>query len=459
MAVTTLNGGEGITLEELRSAGTSEKAWVAIRGKVYDVTDFADSHPGGKDFLLATVARDATAMFESLHDPKAIKVLAKRQLGTLIETDVPQYPQETLFQQDIRKSVSEYFKRIGMHPREAPWMLLPYAISFGAYFISYFVMFSPKISREFTTLPWIAALVHGWSHAILGLYPLHDATHASFTRSPSVWNFIRRFHDMLSGLNSHIWFHEHVMGHHPFTNVVDHDPDVFPGNPDIVRFHESQSWWSYYSWQSYYLYPLYAQAAWSRWSNEWYQLLVARNYKGIAINPLPLKEYLWCGVYLLSFIMTRIVIPRYFFHFSLLRIFLIYTCSNSFWSLYLLLVFQASHVNDEVAWPQPDENNQMEDWAKLQVESSMDFAHGSWLTTFMTGSLNYQAVHHLLPYVSQYYYPALAPIVQEVCAKHDVKYNLTGSVFEAMALHTTRLSNMGKDPGELSGIIYLCQFL
>ena len=91
-----------------------------------------------------------------------------------------------------------------------------------------------------------------------------------------------------------------VMGHHPFTNVVDHDPDVFPGNPDIVRFHESQSWWSYYSWQSYYLYPLYAQLAWSRWSNEWYQLLVARNYKGIPINPLQLKEYFWTGIYLVS---------------------------------------------------------------------------------------------------------------------------------------------------------------
>lgn len=40
------------------------------------MTDFADRHPGGKDFLLATIGRDSTAMFESLHDPKAIKVLA-----------------------------------------------------------------------------------------------------------------------------------------------------------------------------------------------------------------------------------------------------------------------------------------------------------------------------------------------------------------------------------------------
>jgi hypothetical protein len=31
-----------------------------------------------------------------------------------------------------------------------------------------------------------------------------------------------------------------------------------------------------------------------------------------------------------------------------------------------MLVFQGNHVNDEVAWPQPDENNQMEDWAKRE---------------------------------------------------------------------------------------------
>ena len=34
MAVDVLNGGENITLEQLTSAGTSKKAWVAIRGKV-----------------------------------------------------------------------------------------------------------------------------------------------------------------------------------------------------------------------------------------------------------------------------------------------------------------------------------------------------------------------------------------------------------------------------------------
>ncbi|CZR63808.1 related to Delta(5) fatty acid desaturase [Phialocephala subalpina] len=435
------------TIEQLRSAGTSERAWVAIRGKVYDVTEFAARHPGGRDFLMATVGRDATAMFESLHDPKAIKVLAKRQIGTLIESDMPQYPTQTPFQVELRKNVADYFKRVGKHPRNAPWMIVPYAVSIGVYFTSYFIMFSPTICRELKLLPWIAALFHGWSSAMIGLYLLHDGCHASFTQTPLVWDIMRRISDLLTGLSSHLWIHEHVLGHHPFTNVVDFDPDVLTSNAGIIRYHESQAWLSLYSWQSYYIFPLYAQAAFKRQISEWYQLFVDRKFKNIPINPLPLKEYLWGGTSFLSFITLRLVLPYYFLKFNLLRIFLTYACCNNFWSLYLTFVFQASRVTDEVTWPKPDKGNQMQDWAKLQIESSMDFAHGSWFTTFMVGSLNYQAVHHLLPYVSQYYYPALAPIVQQTCAKYNVKYNLRGSLYEALALHIRRLAKFSTEPG------------
>jgi hypothetical protein len=95
--------------------------------------------------------------------------------------------------------------------RVAPWMLIPYTISIVAYFATYFIMFSPTLSRGFTILPCISALGHGWSSAMLGLYPLHDSCHASFTRSPLVWGIMRRVFDLLTGLNSHIWIHQHGM--------------------------------------------------------------------------------------------------------------------------------------------------------------------------------------------------------------------------------------------------------
>jgi cytochrome b involved in lipid metabolism len=65
----------GISIEEVEAANTAKKPWVAIRGKVYDLTNFVEKHPGGSDFVLASVGRDATAMYESIHDEKNSRVL------------------------------------------------------------------------------------------------------------------------------------------------------------------------------------------------------------------------------------------------------------------------------------------------------------------------------------------------------------------------------------------------
>ena len=325
-------------------------------------------------------------------------------------------------------------------------MLIPYTIGISAYFMSYYLMFSPSITRNYPLIPWLSALVHGWSSAMLGLYLQHDACHSSFTRSPMTWDIMRRAYELMTGLSSVIWIHQHVLGHHPFTNVMDLDPDIIQTNPGPVRIHESQPWWSYYALQSYYWIPLYSQLVFSRRASEWHNLFVDRKFKSISINPLPAKEYAYGLLALTSFLTLHILIPSTLLSHSLPRIIALYALCDAFWSLYLMLVFQASHVNDEVAWPKADAQSQMDDWAKLQIESSMDFAHGSTLTTFLVGSLNYQAVHHLFPHISQYYYPALAPIVMATCQKHGVAYNVRGSLYEALALHIGRLVNLGKEP-------------
>ena len=38
--------------DELRTKNTAESAWLCIEGKVYDVTDFLDEHPGGEEVML-----------------------------------------------------------------------------------------------------------------------------------------------------------------------------------------------------------------------------------------------------------------------------------------------------------------------------------------------------------------------------------------------------------------------
>jgi fatty acid desaturase len=88
-------------------------------------------------------------------------------------------------------------------------MLVPYCISIFAYIISYAVMFSPSLCRGYQPIPWLAALAHGWSSAMLGLYLQHDGCHASFSRSPFIWNVMRRLYELMTGLSSAVWIHQH----------------------------------------------------------------------------------------------------------------------------------------------------------------------------------------------------------------------------------------------------------
>ncbi|KIS71682.1 uncharacterized protein UMAG_00123 [Mycosarcoma maydis] len=47
--------------------------WVVIKGQVYDVTEFVDIHPGGRNIILKNAGKDVTEIFEPVHPPTAIE--------------------------------------------------------------------------------------------------------------------------------------------------------------------------------------------------------------------------------------------------------------------------------------------------------------------------------------------------------------------------------------------------
>lgn len=51
-----------ISLEELAKHNNAESCWLAIDGKVYDVTDY--DHPGGKEMLMRGCGRDCSEIFK-----------------------------------------------------------------------------------------------------------------------------------------------------------------------------------------------------------------------------------------------------------------------------------------------------------------------------------------------------------------------------------------------------------
>lgn len=76
------------TLSEISSHDNEESCWIAIEGKVYDVTDFISSHPGGEAILMGC-GSDATELYNDrpngsgAHSDRARSLLPDYYIGEL----------------------------------------------------------------------------------------------------------------------------------------------------------------------------------------------------------------------------------------------------------------------------------------------------------------------------------------------------------------------------------------
>ncbi|XP_052861849.1 cytochrome b5 reductase 4 [Anopheles cruzii] len=72
---------------ELAQHNRPDDAWMAIRGKVYNVTRYMDFHPGGPDELSRGIGKDATKLFDEVHAwVNYESLLAKCYIGPLRTT-------------------------------------------------------------------------------------------------------------------------------------------------------------------------------------------------------------------------------------------------------------------------------------------------------------------------------------------------------------------------------------
>lgn len=63
------NGGiiTAVSHSELAKHNKVDDCWLALRGRVYNITRYMDFHPGGRDELMRGAGKDATALFDSVH--------------------------------------------------------------------------------------------------------------------------------------------------------------------------------------------------------------------------------------------------------------------------------------------------------------------------------------------------------------------------------------------------------
>lgn len=77
----TLSGKRASTVEEVAKHTSDDDAWIIINGNIWDITGFADVHPGGEEIIKEFFGRDASEVYNDVHGPGlAAKFLGEEKL-------------------------------------------------------------------------------------------------------------------------------------------------------------------------------------------------------------------------------------------------------------------------------------------------------------------------------------------------------------------------------------------
>ena len=232
------------TWQEIAEHNTKESAWVYYEDYVYDVTKFLDRHPGGRDMLLLMAGRDITNYLPTYHpfSEEPYKVLDKFKIGKLRgPSEFGSFKPDSGFYKTLRRRVGKYFKDNNIdykdyRPGLIRYLFITFMIFFCWYFAwscridngnntsyNYFVESCELAFRHRIYLMIIAGIFQG----MLLIHTMHDCSHTSFTHSPIIWKFMGRIClDLTTGNSFDAWLHQHTVGHHEYTNILEVDPDV-----------------------------------------------------------------------------------------------------------------------------------------------------------------------------------------------------------------------------------------
>ncbi|CDK27438.1 unnamed protein product [Kuraishia capsulata CBS 1993] len=95
-----------IPVDEFLKHNKPDDCWVVLNGWVYDMTEFKEIHPGGRNVIIRNAGKDATKIFTPIHPPDAIEKFlpAEKIIGKLdgiIEQEEEEDPDELERQERI----------------------------------------------------------------------------------------------------------------------------------------------------------------------------------------------------------------------------------------------------------------------------------------------------------------------------------------------------------------------
>jgi fatty acid desaturase/predicted heme/steroid binding protein len=426
-----------ISWEELESHNQVGDMWISVNKKVYDITSWADKHPGGPDTLSLFAGREATEAFESYHKSSTINYLGKgdvKYIGDLISTKFPVYTKKTEFYPSLKREIEETFKKSKINPKSiTPTVFLNTIFIIGGMIMSYYIsMFS---THHFLTR-YLFAILAGLFHHLSMVHIWHDVSHYCYSNSPRVWRYMGWFGETLIGHSMYLWNHRHTATHHIYTNVAGIDPDIgiykcSPKEPENGFKYRLREFIVPTFLQPYLYFFVVLQMQIDDVTS-----FRRKKMENTIINDTGLfQKTIFYGNKTI-FLLHRLVLP-FIFGASILQTLFLFAVTEAVAGALFGYFSQITHVQEDVLWV--NQFNIEEDWAETQVMTAIDYCQDSYFWTYISGNLNYQVVHHLFPSIAPHKYHTIYEIVLKKINEHKIKYTVMDNVSDVIDGHFNHL--------------------
>ncbi|XP_036181756.1 fatty acid desaturase 2-like protein FADS2B isoform X3 [Myotis myotis] len=354
--------------QEIQRHNQETDQWLVINRKVYDVTSWADRHPGGRRVLNHYAGEDATAQlvedFQELRRTLEAMNMFSANLG---------FFSLHLIQILILEALA--------------WLMLWH---FGnGWPITICISFLLTISQAQSS------------------FLQHDTGHLSIFKK-SKWNHLMHRFVMchLKGLSVKWWNHRHFQ-HHTKPNIYPKDPDIdvgplfLVGDLQPIKYGKKKIKYIDYEKQHLYFYMVGLP------------LLMPVYFNLQSMQVMYLGRY-WRDIVWVSSFYIRYFItfgPFYGIFGTVLLIYLVKFLESP----WIACVTQMSHI------PMKMSREENRDWLSTQVLATCNVEQ-SFFNDWFTGHLNFQIEHHLFPTMPRHNYQKVAPLVRSLCAKHGLQY-------------------------------------
>jgi fatty acid desaturase len=391
-----------------------------IHGDTYDLTDFIEKHPGGRDILLRTKGLDdISALYETYH-AFSNKDAIDKQLETY---KVKEKAYDTLY------DFTSYRKFINYIKEKTPYTTRSKIKWNGLFILKSLILFSSVCSTFYVTyisnLSFILKLVSAFSCGLfstaLGLNILHDGSHYGISTKPKINIWLGKIALNIVLWNETVWFYHHVWGHHSFTGNEKLDPDMKHFRPLIIKFLEDKSanpLLVKYQDKTVTFFSTIFPGAWFGQSMVYMMASFKRKIFGVKIPNIQVYDL---------FDKVMICTQLYFMLHEPRLMLVHFLAINIFYHINTIL----DHDMYDNALTHHISAGADRDWLKMQIQNSGDFITKNRLWTEMFGGINNQIEHHVLPNMCNVHYPIIKPYMKEYCKENNIPFVEKETLYDA----------------------------